>query len=143
MVHETNCIQYVNFHTRNKSCLDYSLSAPLAPAILIVEITPNGGGDTVAGDHYTLTCTVTVPESSGLSGALTVVWTGDERKTGVTEGTPDTSGRNTTLTLTFNPLRDSQDGNYTCMATFSCQDVTDQTASVVRNLDVVGMLYSA
>ena len=105
-----------------------------------MEITPTGC-DTVAGEQLTLTCTVTVPD--GLTGTPTVVWTGDDGMTGVTEGTPDTSGRNTTLTLTFNPLRDSQDGDYTCMATFSCQDVTDQTASVVRNLDVVGMLYSA
>ena len=120
--------------------MSHSLSAPLAPASLQVEITTSGG-DTVAGEEYTLTCTVAVPD--GLSGTLTVVWTGYERMTGVTEGTPDTSGRNTTLTLTFNPLRDSQDGDYTCMATFSCQDVTDQTSSDVWNLDVIGILYSA
>ena len=104
-----------------------------------MEITTSGG-DTAAGEQYTLTCTVTVPD--GLSCTLTVVWTGDEGMTGVTEGTAETSGRVTTLTLTFNPLRDSQDGVYTCMATFSCQDVIGQTASAVQNLEVVGMLYS-
>ena len=119
--------------------MSHSPSAPLAPASLQVEITTSGG-DTVAGEQYTLTCTVTVPESSGLSGTPTVEWTGDEGKTGFTEGTAETSGRMTTLTLTFTQLRDSQDGMYTCMAAFSCQDVTDQTASAVWNLDVVGML---
>ena len=79
-------------------------------ATLILEITTSGG-DTVAGELYTLTCTVTVPESSGLSGTLTFGWTGDEGKTGVTEGTAETSGRVTTLTLTFNPLQDSLDGS--------------------------------
>ena len=121
------------------SCLILSLHAPLAPGPLQVEITPSGD-DTVAGEQYTLTCTVTVPD--GLTGTLTVEWTGDEGKTGVTEGTADTSGRVTTLTLTFNPLQDSQDGVYTCMATFSCQDVIGQTASAVQSLEVVGMLYS-
>ena len=105
--------------------------------IVLMKITTSGG-HTIAGEQYTLTCTVTVPESSGLSGTLTVVWTGDEGKTGVTEGTPDTSGRVTTLTLTITQLRDSQDGVYTCMAAFSCQDVTDQTVSGVWNLDVIG-----
>ena len=105
-----------------------------------MEITINDG-DTVAGEEYTLTCTVTVPD--GLTGTLTADWTGDEGKTGVTAGTPDTSGRVTTFTLTFDPLQDSQDGDYTCMAAFSCQDVTNQTAIDVQNLDVVGMLYSA
>ena len=98
-------------------------------------------GDTIAGVQYTLTCTVAVPD--GLTGTPTVVWTGDEGKTGITEGTAVISGRVITLTLIFTPLQDSQDGGYTCMATFSCQDVTDQTTSAVRNLDVVGMLYSA
>ena len=101
-----------------------------------MEITTTGG-DTVAGEQYTLTCTVTVPESSGLSVTPTVVWTGDEGKTGVTEGIPETLGRVTTSTLTFNQLQDSQDGMYTCMATFSCRGVTDQTASGLE-LDVVG-----
>ena len=136
MVHETNCIQlYVKEHI-----MSHSPSAPLAPASLQVEITTSGG-DTVAGELYTLTCTVTVPDD--LSGTLTAEWTGDNGKTGFTEGTAMTSGRVTTLTLTFDPLRDSQDGMYTCMAAFSCQDVADQTASAVQNLDVVRMLYSA
>ena len=136
MVHETNCIQlYVKEHI-----MSHSPSAPLAPASLQVEITTSGG-DTAAGEQYTLTCTVTVPD--GLSGTLTVVWTGDDGMTGVTEGTAETSGRVTTLMLTFNPLQDSQNGDYTCMAAFSCQDVTDQAASAVQNLAVVGMLYSA
>ena len=95
-------------------------------------------GDTVAGEQYTLTCTVTVPESSGLSGTPTVEWTGDEGKTSVTEGKPDTSGRVTTLTLTFNLLQDSQDGVYTCTAAF---DLTDPTicGAAAWTLEVMGI----
>ena len=108
----------------------------ISSASLQVEIIPTGG-DTVAGEQYTLTCTVTI--SPDLSGTLTVGWTGDEGKDGVTEGTPMTSGRVTTLTLTFNSLQDSQDGTYTCMAVFSCRDVTDQTAK--QELDVIGKYF--
>ena len=95
-------------------------------------------GDTVAGEQYTLTCTVTVSESSGLSGTLTVEWTGDEGKTSVTEGKPDTSGRVTTLTLTFNLLQDSEDGVYTCMAAF---DLTDPAicGTAAWTLEVMGI----
>ena len=106
-------------------------------AILIVNITTSGG-DTVAGEQYTLTCAVTVPESSGLSGTPTVVWTGDEGKTGVTEGIAETSGRVTTLTLIFNPLQDSQDGDYTCSATLPA-GMDPATGMNVFTLDVVGM----
>ena len=96
-----------------------------------MEITPTGDG-AIAGVQYTLTCTVTVPESG------TVGWTGHEGKDGVTEGTPDTLDRVTTLTLTFNPLQDSQDGVYTCMAAF---DTTDPTicGAAAWTLEVMGM----
>ena len=110
----------------------------LHPATLIVEITTSGG-NTVAGEQYTLTCTVTVPESSGLSGTPTVGWTGDEGKTDVTEGTAETSGRMTTLTLTFSPLQDSQDGDYTCSATLPVPGMDPATGMNVFTLNVVGM----
>ena len=102
-----------------------------------MEIIPSGG-DTVAGEQYIVTCTVMI--SPDLSGTLTVEWTGDEGKTGVTEGTAETSGRVTTLILTFNTLQYSQDGVYTCTGTFVCQDATDQTFSglAVLELDVIG-----
>ena len=117
-------------------CVLVSLS--LYPALLILEITTSGG-DTVAGEQYTLTCTVTVPESSGLTGTPTVEWTGDEGKTGVTEGTAMPSGRVTTLTLTFNPLQDSQDVDYTCSATLPVSGMDPATGMNVFTLDVVGM----
>ena len=107
-------------------------------ATLIVGITTSGG-DTVAGEQYTLTCTVTVPESSGLSGTPTVVWTGDEGKTDVTEGTAETSGSVTTLTLTFNPLQDSLDGDYTRSASLPVPGMDPVTGLNVFTLDVVGM----
>ena len=110
-------------------------------ATLIVEITTSGG-DTIAGEQYTLTCTVTVPESSGLTGTPTVGWTGDEGKTGITEDTPMTSGRVTTLTLTFSPLQDSQDGDYTCSATLPVPGMDPATGMNVYTLDVVGITYA-
>ena len=101
-----------------------------------MEITTSGG-DTVAGEQYTLTCTVTVPD--GLTGTPTVEWTGDEGKTRVTEGRADTSGSVTTLTLTFNPLQDSQDGDYTCSATLPVPEMDPVIGMNVFTLDVVGM----
>ena len=122
-------------YTRSHPDYNFGLSSV---NIVLMKITTSGS-HTIAGEQYTLTCTVTVPESSGLSGTPTVVWTGHEGKTGVTEGTAETLDRVTTFTLTFGPLQDSQDGTYTCMATFSC-DVTDQTVSGVATLelDVIG-----
>ena len=110
----------------------------LSPVNIVLMKITTSGGHIVAGEQYTLTCTVTVPESSGLSGTPTVLWTGEEGMTGVTEGTAETSGRVTTLTLTFDPLQYSQDGVYTCIATFSCQDMTDQTGLAAQELDVIG-----
>ena len=119
-------------------CIMCIVSHFLHVATLIVEITTSGG-DTVAGEQYTLTCTVTVPESSGLSGTPTVGWTGGEGKTGVTEGTAETSGRVTTVTLTFDPLQDSQDGVYTCSTTLPVSGMDSATGMDVFTLDVVGM----
>ena len=116
----------------------YIVSHLLHLVLLILDITPSGG-DTVAGEQYTLTCTVTVPESSGLSGTPTVGWTGDEGKTGVTEGTAETSGSVTTLTLTFNPLQDSQDGVYTCSGSLPVSGMDPATGMNVFTLDVIGM----
>ena len=129
---------YVDFYTRNILCLDDSLSASLAPASLQVEITTSGG-DTVAGEQYTLTCTVTVPESSVLSCTPIIVWIGDEGMTGgITAGTPDTLDRVTTSTLTFNPLQDSQDGDYTCNATLPFSGMDPTTGKNAFTLNVVG-----
>ena len=88
-------------------------------------------GVDVAGGQYTLTCTVTVPDGLLQLNTPTVEWVGNEGVMNVTEGTIEvsSSGVSLTTTLTFSPLQDSQDGRYTCRATFFCEHVTDMSVS--------------
>ena len=112
--------------------MNYS-AMPVSPSVQ-VEIT--GLTDSpVAGEMYSLTCTVTI--SPDLTGTPTVGWTGDEGVMSVTEGTPETSGRVTTLTLTFNPLQDSQDGEYTCITTL-VSGIYTLTVMKTSTLEVMG-----
>ena len=110
------------------------MSSFFHPAFILLEIATSGG-DSVAGEQYTLTCTVTI--SPDLTGTPTVEWTGDEGVMSVTEGTPETSGRVTTLTLTFDPLQDSQDGIYTCNTTL-VSGMDTLTVMKTLTLEVIG-----
>ena len=76
----------------------------------------------VAGTNYTITCSVTLTE--GLSGFPEVMWLTSDGQEIVSEGDttvygPLTSGTITNLILGFDPLRISNEGLYTCFATFS------------------------
>ena len=106
----------------------FNSSAPLAPDTLPVAITASGV-DAVAGGQYTLTCTVTVPDGLLQLNTPTVEWVGNEGVMNVTEGTIEVSSSGVATTLTFSPLQDSQDGLYTCRATFFCEHVTDMPVS--------------
>ena len=98
-----------------------------------MEIT-SSSDNAVAGEMYTLTCTVTGPT---LGTNLTVEWAGTGSGGGldmdVTEGALITMGNVTTLNLIFDPLQDSQDGDYTCMVTF----MTDTSLNTIA-LNVIG-----
>ena len=91
----------------------------------MVTIEAETPGTPLAGDSYTLTCTVEVVE--GLVPVVqwldpfsnTIVSGGD-----FTVGDPTIDGTTTTLTLTFNPLRTSHGGEYTCRATVTVEEVS-------------------
>ena len=89
-------------------------------------------GSRTAGEEYQLICTVEVVE--GLVVQPTVAWLDPPNQPAsqpnIAVGTAQWHGVNTTLTLTFNPLRTSHMGQYTCQAIVNIQEVF---------VDVMGM----
>ena len=76
----------------------------------------------VAGNNYTITCSVTLAD--GLSGFPEVTWINSDGQEIVSEGDttvygPLTSGLVTNLILQFDPLRIINEGLYTCFGVFS------------------------
>ena len=76
----------------------------------------------VAGYNYTLICTVVINE--GFSNIPGVVWVDSSSRVVVSNGDtavsePLTSGNTTSISLTFDPLRTSDGGTYTCVGTIS------------------------
>ena len=94
-----------------------------------IRIIPSG--TQTAGEMYTLTCSITVIEQ--VVDTLTAHWSGPGVHTdGVTATNLSISTLESfstfTLDLTFTPLRQSHDGDYTCTATlaaFTDSDVSD------------------
>lgn len=77
-------------------------------------------GPPVAGYNFTLICTVTLTE--GLTGIPSVEWmdSGGQQINSVNDlvlSDPMTSGQMTNRTLYFDPIRTSDGGTYTCVAT--------------------------
>ena len=95
-------------------------------------VTIESMGSRTAGEDYELICTVEVVE--GLVVQPTVAWLDPTNQTAsqpnITVGTAQRNGVNTTLTLTFNLLRTSHMGQYTCQAIINIQEVF---------IDVIGM----
>ena len=102
-------------------------------------VTIESMGSRTAGDEYELICTVVVVE--GLVVQPTVTWiypTNDPmNQLNITVGTAQPNGVSTTLTLTFNPLRTSHMGRYTCQANVNIPVVSiidvkgNETADVI------------
>ena len=94
----------------------------------------------VAGNNYTLTCTVTL--TNGLSGFPEVMWLNSNGQEIVSEGDttvygPLTSGLITTLILEFDPLRIRDEGLYTCDAVYSSPILaTEVNSSATEYIDV-------
>ena len=92
-------------------------------------------GVPTAEETYNLTCTVeaNVP--------LTVQWlyssngTAVTNDSGITVGTPRNTNSTTNLTLSFNPLSTSHEGQYTCRST---TDTPPSTVTAIRNVTVQG-----
>ena len=81
-------------------------------------------GSSIAGSVYSLVCAVKVVD--GLVVVPDVVWMKDGRV--LVNGTNTSltwtvSGANSILNLTFNPLRTSHGGQYTCNATINFQQL--------------------
>ena len=78
----------------------------------------HSSGASTAGQAHTLTCIATLVEN--LVVESTLKWLdADGRVVGgndIIVGPPITTGTNTTITLTFNPLLTSHGGRYTCRA---------------------------
>ena len=102
-----------------------------------VEITPEE--PSTAGSEHTLICRVTSTEN--LFSSPDVVWMNgtEELDSGdaITMGQAVTEGSVTTRSLTFNPLRTSLGGMYTCMAAINIPDAfvaVMNTASTTVNV---------
>ena len=105
------------------------------------DVTIQASGSSTAGGTYTLNCTATI--AAGLPGNPTVSlnWFGPSGAVvtgggGVTLGTQATQGTTTSQTLTFNPVRLSHAGGYTCQATLSTPDAP--TRNNTTNISVIG-----
>ena len=78
-------------------------------------------GAAIAGQNYSLTCTLELPE--GISTPALLQWldsTGPiTNGSGTTVGEPQLAGTTTDITLEFSPLRVSHSGHFTCKATIT------------------------
>ena len=104
--------------------------------MLLVSVSSHGSSE--AGQPHTLTCTVTDEED--ITETPVVTWVGPEGQNlssgrDITLGSPIVVGMTTTLTITFNPLRVSHGGEYTCQATIAD---AGSTASEPHMLEVIG-----
>ncbi len=88
---------------------------PAAPADPVLEVVSTGVS--MAGNTFTLTCNVTLPQQ--LRETPAVVWIGPdgmEIGNGTVEGVTVSLSSPLTKVLTFSPLRTSHGGVYTCRA---------------------------
>ena len=96
----------------------------------------HSSGASTAGQAHTLTCTATVVENLVVEPTLEWLDTDRNRVGGnsITVGPPVTTGTNTTLTLTFNPLHTSHGGRYTCRATVNIPAISSVNSSEVSDV---------
>ena len=84
-------------------------------------------GPAVAGYNYTITCSVTLTE--GLTGTPSLFWTSTDGTLLTSAGdivlsNPVTSDLTTSMSVFFDPVRESDEGTYVCMATLSSPALT-------------------
>jgi len=73
-------------------------------------LTVQSSGDSVVGEHYTLTCTARVPDGEQIT---SLQW-----KDSTDHTLQMSTGPSAALALQFQPLRISDGGKYTCTATY-------------------------
>ena len=99
----------------------------------------HSSGASTAGQAHTLTCITTVVEN--LIVEPTLEWLASDRNivgdNDITVGPPITTGTNTTLTLTFDPLHTSHGGRYTCRARINIPAISIVNSNEVSDVVVV------
>ena len=96
-------------------------------------------GVSTAGQTHTLTCIATVVENLVVESTLEWLDT-DKHVVGgnsITVGPAVTTGTNTTLTLTFDPLHTSHGGRYTCRVRINIPAISVINSSEVSDVVVV------
>ena len=99
----------------------------------------HSSGASTAGQAHTLTCTATVVKNLVIEPTLEWLDT-DGRVVGgnsIVVGPPITTGTNTTLTLTFNPLHTSHGGTYTCRAGVNILAISLSNSSETSDVVVI------
>ena len=97
----------------------YSIALPVP----IVTITREGAP--VIGESFSIICNATIEDK--LSPNINLTWVyNDSRSNGITI----TSNPDGSLTLNVNPVQESHEGVYTCVATITIPDVPQQ---IIRN----------
>ncbi len=90
----------------------------------------------VAGESFSLTCTVTLAEGDSLIGDPVVQWLGPDGGSIISETqhvmTSD-STKTYISTLEFTPVQTSHGGQYTCQATFSTGTIMDVKILTVQS----------
>ena len=110
------CVQY-------DACSDWLYTMLLAVPSDPISARVNSSGSNVAGSEFTITCIVS-EVISGLVAMPTAMWLSVDGRpvmpgNDISIATPPPSDRVAITTLTFNPLRTSHDGEYTCSGTIT------------------------
>ena len=94
----------------------FLLSVSLVPP-QVITVSIEVQGSSVAGDEYSITCTV-MEDIEGLTNSPTLQWVDPDGNTvsGELITVDETTDMSATQTLTFDPLHTSDGGDYTCQA---------------------------
>ena len=104
-----------------------------------ISATVNSSGSDMGGSEFTLTCTVS-EDISGLVAMPTAIWLNLDSlpvipRNDITIAAPSPSDRVAITILTFNPLKTSHDGEYTCSGTIT-SPAQEETIAVSERGDV-------
>ena len=120
--------------------MNISSTCYLHAALLASEVTIHGTGNTIAGEMYTLSCTATVVEDLVVVPMLQWKYSNGSVVNGgssLTLSAMVASGNATTHNLTFNPLRTSHGGEYTCRAIVNISSISISGLSSSQSSEVV------